>query len=151
MTRGALRSGDVLSDRYRLEERAGAGGMGVVHRAVDLQTGTVVALKTLHETDPQIVSRFEREGEVLRQLSAPGIVRCLDHGVTREGDLYLVMEWLEGEPLSARLSRGPLPLRETLLLARGVAQRSASRTRAASSTATSSPRTSSSSRGTWRA
>jgi len=105
---------DVLADRFELERHAGAGGMGQVFRALDRLTGEAVALKVL--TDQTQDDRFLREAKVLAELSHPGIVRHVAHGTTRDGEPFLVMEWLEGETLSARLRRGRLTDEESLVV-----------------------------------
>lgn len=105
---------------YRIEARVGAGGMGVVFRARDAQ-GTRVAIKLLRQEAARERSRFRREAELLRGISHPNVVRYLDHGVTDEGVDYLVMEWLEGRDLAARLAQGPLPAEGALRLATVIA------------------------------
>lgn len=109
--------GGLLAHRYRLETEAGAGGMGVVFRATDLRHNGPVAVKMLTDVVPSEEARFQREIEVLAQLAHPGIVRYLDHGRTDDGALFLVMEWLEGEDLRHRLTRGPLPPRAAVAMA----------------------------------
>ncbi len=115
------RSGEVVDGRFTIEHLAGAGGMGQVYRAVDRKTGAVVALKVMHDAERLEVERFAREARILATLSHPGIVRYIDSGTTAEGEPYLVMEWLAGETLSARLQRAPITLAETLALGRRVA------------------------------
>src|SRR4051812_14745791 len=115
------RSGDVIGDRFTIEHLAGAGGMGQVYRARDRKSGAVVALKVMHDAEKLELERFAREARVLATLSHPGIVRYIDSGTTPEGDPFLVMEWLSGETLSARLQRSQITLAETLALGRRVA------------------------------
>ena len=98
--------------------------MGAVYRARDLQSGASVAVKLILDYVPQpsdAQDRFDHEARALAGLSHPHVVRYITQGVTRDGEPYLVMEWLEGEDLAARLARGPLPVDEALELARGVA------------------------------
>jgi len=101
---------------YEILVPLGAGGMGEVYRAKDTRLGREVAVKILPEhlsTSPEVRSRFEREARMISQLSHPHI--CALYDVGREGEIeYLVMEYLEGEVLSDRLARGPLPLEQTL-------------------------------------
>lgn len=115
------RSGEVIDDRFTIEHLAGAGGMGQVYRARDRRTGGLVALKVMHGADTLEIERFAREAQVLATLSHPGIVRYIDSGTTVEGEPYLVMEWLAGETLSARLQRSQLRFVESLALGRRVA------------------------------
>ncbi|MFO0759364.1 MAG: protein kinase [Byssovorax sp.] len=115
-----------MSDRFEIERIAGAGGMGEVYRARDLTTGGAVALKVLRlklgdGLSPGDLSRFLREPKILAELQHPGIVRYITHGEMSSGEPYLVMEWLEGESLSARLSRGPLGVAASIELVRRVA------------------------------
>ncbi len=100
---------------YEILAPIGAGGMGEVYRARDTRLERTVALKVLpqHLSSPEVRQRFEREAKTISQLSHPHI--CALYDVGREGETeYLVMEYLEGEPLSERLAKGPLPLEQTL-------------------------------------
>src|SRR6266481_4992960 len=89
----------------------GAGGMGEVYRARDTRLDRTVAIKVLNSqivASPELRGRFEREAKVISQLQHPNI--CVLHDVGCEnGTDFLVMEFLEGESLSDRLKRGPLP------------------------------------------
>jgi eukaryotic-like serine/threonine-protein kinase len=111
----------VLPQGYAILSLLGRGGMGVVYRATDRASGDVVALKILLEGRAKAVERFAREATVLAALDHPGIVRYRTHGVTRAGEPYLAMEWLDGETLSSRLKRGRLSVDEALSLATQVA------------------------------
>ncbi len=84
--------------------------MGTVFFATDESTGTPVAVKALFAA--QILSdvRFEREAQLLSELTHPGLVRYVAHGATPAGERYLVMEWLEGEDLARHLQRGRLTI-----------------------------------------
>ncbi|WP_437486645.1 protein kinase [Sorangium sp. So ce1014] len=114
--------GSVIDGRFEVEALAGAGGMGTVYRARDRASGATVALKLLREADAQAAARFAHEARVLSGLEHPHIVRYVTHGTTPPGEPFLVMEWLAGETLSERLSRGALRLEEGLALARAVAE-----------------------------
>ncbi|HVY49794.1 MAG TPA: serine/threonine-protein kinase, partial [Minicystis sp.] len=109
----------VVADRFEIEAEAGAGGVGIVYRALDRATGERVALKLLLGGDRS--GRFSREAEVLASLSHPAIVQHVGHGVTAGGAPWLAMEWLEGQTLAARLREQGLTIDETLALARRVA------------------------------
>ena len=110
-----------LDARFIIEAAVGAGSMGTVYRAQDTVSGETVAIKRLKSSDPADVRRFEREFAITSKLRHPAIVACREAGRTRDGARYLVMEWLEGESLRARLRRSELTLDETLSLALRVA------------------------------
>jgi predicted Ser/Thr protein kinase/tetratricopeptide (TPR) repeat protein len=114
--------GDVLADRFEIERAVGYGGMGMVYRALDRHTGQPVALKTLRHASEDHMRRFAKEAETMYKLQHPRVVRYLAHGRTEQGELFLVMEWLEGESLAERLRRSSLTLDETYKLALGVAE-----------------------------
>src|SRR5262245_12750307 len=116
-----MQPGDVLGERFELEQRACAGGMGEVFRAKDRASGEAVAVKVLLEKRAHDQARFAREAKVLAELSHPAIVRYVAHGVAPSGEPYLAMEWLDGEDLSKRLKRGRLTVDETVALGRRVA------------------------------
>jgi eukaryotic-like serine/threonine-protein kinase len=117
-----VRSLERLVDRFELEHQVGAGGMGEVFRAHDSVSGEAVAVKILSDERSHSTERFAREVELLSELSHPGIVRYISHGVTPSGKLFLVMEWLDGEALETRLQRGPLTLSEAVTLATRIAE-----------------------------
>ena len=108
---------------YEIVAPLGAGGMGEVYRARDTRLDRTVALKVLPQhvlSDPALRARFEREARTLSSLDHPSICTLFDVG--REGDVeYLVMQYLDGETLAARLGRGPLPLDEALRYAVDIA------------------------------
>lgn len=117
-----LSSEVVLSGRYRLDERVATGGMGDVWRASDLVLGRQVAVKVLLPalvSDPDFIARFRAEARIMAALRHPGIVQVYDCG---EDDLpdggradYLVMEFVDGEPLSKRIeAAGRLDVAETM-------------------------------------
>jgi Tol biopolymer transport system component len=97
----------------------GAGGMGEVYKARDTRLGREVAIKVLPAAlaaDAQFRDRFEREAKSISQLTHPNICTLYDVG-HHEGLEFLVMEYLEGETLAARLAKGALPLAEALRIA----------------------------------
>lgn len=116
-----MQKGDVVGDRFVLERLAGTGGMGAVFQGYDRKTGDLVAVKVLAEQDPEAIGRFAQEASALAELGHPNIVRYVAHGTTPNSAPYLVMEWLEGESLAARLDRGRLSIDETLAIATRVA------------------------------
>src|SRR6266540_1436937 len=101
---------------YEILSPIGAGGMGEVYKARDTRLERTVAVKVLPErlsSSEEVRQRFEREAKTISQLSHPHI--CALYDVGREGETeYLVMELLEGETLSNRLAKSPLPLEPTL-------------------------------------
>src|SRR5262247_693114 len=109
---------------YEVLSTLGAGGMGEVYKARDTRLDRTVAVKVLPErmsSSPEVRQRFEREARTISQLSHPHI--CALYDVGREGDTeYLVMEYLEGETLSDRLTKGALPLEQTLRYGQEIAQ-----------------------------
>jgi serine/threonine protein kinase len=105
----AVREGDILDGRFELGRVAASGGMGVVFRGMDRQTGALVAVKLLRGTEG--AERFRREVKVLSGLHHPGIVGYLGHGQAQD-ELYLIMEWLEGEDLGTRLAAVEMSLDE---------------------------------------
>ena len=96
---------------YRVTSAIGAGGMGEVYRATDTKLGREVALKVLPvevAQDPERLARFRREAQLLAALNHPGIAAI--HGLEEaEGQLFRVLELVDGEDLAARLKRGALP------------------------------------------
>ncbi|HEX7836160.1 MAG TPA: protein kinase, partial [Kofleriaceae bacterium] len=98
-----MKPGERLDERFELESQIASGGMGEVFRARDPSSGEVVAVKILPDPQSHRSERFAREVKVLAELSHPGIVRDLSHGVTPAGAPFFVMEWLDGEALQARL------------------------------------------------
>src|SRR5262245_5208696 len=109
-----MRPGDVVDQRFVIEQFAASGGMGAVYRARDLHTGAPVARKVLLTSPLHAAElRFQRAALALAELDHPGIVRHVAHGATAEGSLYLAMEWIDGEDLAARIRRAPLSAAET--------------------------------------
>ncbi|MCQ4167369.1 serine/threonine-protein kinase [Tahibacter harae] len=114
------RSGDCVAG-YRLIEALGSGGMGVVYRAgrVDADFAQTVALKLLRDAGPGARARFERERRILAPLRHPNIAQLIDAGHSEQGEPFLVLEFVEGQPLTdyARARALPLERRLRLLLA----------------------------------
>jgi serine/threonine-protein kinase len=108
-----LGPGYLISKHVKLVRMLGRGGMGSVWIADHLALKTQVAVKFMSSalaTDPNMLTRFEREATSAAQIKSPHVVHILDHGVTGDAMPYIVMELLEGEDLSMRLKRtGPLP------------------------------------------
>lgn len=105
---------------FRIETPLGAGGMGEVYKAKDTRLDRTVAIKILPSADPELKARFDREARAIAALQHPNI--CTLHDVGHEnGADFLVLEYLEGETLADRLTRGPLKLEEALQAAIDVA------------------------------
>jgi len=101
---------------YRIGERLGAGGMGEVYRAEDVRLGRLVALKFLPaelKADPESRARLLNEARAASLLRSPNIAVTYDIGEESGAD-FIVMEYVEGELLSSRVSKGPLPVREVV-------------------------------------
>ncbi|HEY5961185.1 MAG TPA: protein kinase [Polyangiaceae bacterium] len=107
--------GRVLGDKYVVEQRLGAGAMGVVYRGKQMALGRVVALKFLRSEfvhEAQFTARFWREAKAASMLDHPNTVRVFDFGTEPDGLLYIVMEFVDGVDLATLLHvEGPLPAR----------------------------------------
>src|SRR5258708_10870506 len=104
---------------YEVVAPLGAGGMGEVYRARDTRLDRVVAIKVLPEqlaADPQFRDRFDREARAISALDHPHICALYDVG-QQDGTAYLVMQYLEGETLADRLTKGALPLDQAFQVA----------------------------------
>jgi eukaryotic-like serine/threonine-protein kinase len=105
--------GRVIAGRYRLEARAGEGGMGVVYRARHVLIDRVVALKLIRPDlrgETHLRAWMLREARAANRVDHAHIIDIHDIGETEEGELYLVMEYLVGTSLSSELARGPMQL-----------------------------------------
>lgn len=101
---------------YEITSSLGAGGMGEVYRAKDTRLDRIVAIKILPEhlsSDPNFRQRFEREAKAVSSLNHPNICTLHDIG-NHDGIDFIVMEYIEGQTLSTRLLKGPLPLSDLL-------------------------------------
>ena len=113
-----LPNGKILGP-YEILGPLGAGGMGEVYKARDTRLDRVVAVKVLpsHLSDnADLRTRFEREAKAISSLQHPNICTLFDVG-SQDGIDFLVMEYLEGETLAERLSKGPLKVEEALKVA----------------------------------
>src|SRR5580658_7938066 len=117
-----LQSGDKLGP-YEILVPIGSGGMGEVYRARDTRLDRTVAVKVLPEhiaRREDLRARFEREARAVASLNHPNICTLYDIG-TQDGAGYMVMEYMEGETLAARIEKGALPLDQALKFATQIA------------------------------
>jgi serine/threonine protein kinase len=118
----ALSAGDRIGP-YEILGLVGAGGMGEVYRARDTRLDRIVAIKMLARDladRPEFGERLEREARVVSSLAHPNICALFDMG-EHHGAAFLVMEYLEGETLEARLRRAPMPIDQALKIAVAIA------------------------------
>jgi serine/threonine protein kinase len=109
---------------YKILNQLGRGGMGEIYLADDLSLDRKVALKFLPDVftgDPERMARFEREAKLLASLNHPNIAAI--YGLEQaDGKRFLVLEYVEGETLQARLSRGALPVEDAIEVCRQIAE-----------------------------
>jgi eukaryotic-like serine/threonine-protein kinase len=115
--------GDALG-QYRIVEKIGEGGMGVVYRALDTRLNRAVAIKVLRSdvaTNPDRLARFQREALVLAALNHPNVAAI--YGLEEHDDLvFLVLELVEGETLARRIARGVVETRDAIDIAKQIAR-----------------------------
>jgi serine/threonine-protein kinase len=109
----ALAFGNVVNDRYRIQRLLGQGGMGAVYLADDEVLGEPIALKVIATQwggqRDELIERFRREASAARKVSSPHVIRIHDLGETRDGMLFISMEFFPGKPLSEIIdARGTL-------------------------------------------
>src|SRR5688572_30197479 len=119
-----LTVGEILQGRYRILREVGSGGMGTVYEGENLRIRRRVAIKVMRATDEpsaELIARFEREAQVASQIPSDHITEVLDMGELDNGHHFIVMEFLAGESLSARMDRtGRFDPKELVLLVRQV-------------------------------
>ena len=118
----AMPASQVIADRYRLESLCGRGGTAEVWRATDTSLDRIVALKLVTVAHDESSARAADEAKTLARLSHPSLVQVYDAGTDDSGRPWVVMEFIEGETLSAALKRGPLALDEVRLIGLAVAE-----------------------------
>jgi len=113
-------SGKIVAGRYRVERLLGQGGMGSVWAGRHLTLHQLVAVKFIHPrlaSSAEALRRFDTEAKAAARVKSRHAVAVYDHGVSEQGEPYIVMEYLEGESLEQRLrERGALPLSEVISL-----------------------------------
>ena len=118
--------GAVLNGRYRLVRLLGEGGMGAVYEADGLQGQPKRAIKLLHPEfmkEDQILQRFFAEAQATRTLNHPNIAQVVDSATAEDGSPYIVMELLQGIPLSSYIDQGnPIPPQHAVPIIYGVLQ-----------------------------
>ena len=116
--------GQVIEDRYQIENKIADGGFGAIYRGTQLMMQRPVAVKVMHEdvgADGNLVARFRREGQVLCNLRDAHTVTTYELGETPEGRMYIVMELLEGKTLlEVGRTTGALPWPRMLAIARQI-------------------------------
>ena len=121
----SLAVGTVIADKYRVEKLIGRGGMGSVWSAVHVSLGQRVAVKLIakrYASSREARQRFDLEAKAVAQLRSRYVVQVYDHGEMPDGTPYIVMEFLEGESLDARISRGPLTVSAASLVLEQIAR-----------------------------
>ena len=101
-----LQPGELIDDKYRIVRLIGEGGMGAVYEGENTRIHRRVAIKVLHPSVsemPEVVARFEREAQAAGRIGSEHIVEVLDLGNLRSGARYMVMEFMDGDSLSARI------------------------------------------------
>ncbi len=116
--------GQILADKYRIEERLSEGGMGTVYRGTHVLMDKTVAVKVLRPSlaaDEKIVARFSREARAASRISHPHALSVTDFGEAENGVVFLVMEYLSGLTLKELIRQeGPMPLPRAVELLRQV-------------------------------
>lgn len=116
--------GAVLGERYRIDELIGTGAMGRVYRAEHILMRKRVALKVLHQeltAVPEVKTRFEREARAAAHIEHPHVAAATDFGKLDDGSFFLVLEYVEGKPLSTAIESGPLSVNRVLEIAMQIA------------------------------
>jgi serine/threonine protein kinase/predicted negative regulator of RcsB-dependent stress response len=108
--------------RYKIVEKLGEGGMGVVYRAEDTTLARSVAIKFLSSLDRHYRARFLREARAVSTLTHPNIATIYEYGETDAGQPYIVMEFVQGQTLSRMLEEGGLTLSQSVKITAAIAE-----------------------------
>ena len=104
----SLEVGQLLDNKYRIVKMIGEGGMGAVFEGENVRINRRVAIKVLHAAfagNSEVMQRFEREAQAAGRIGNDHILEVLDLGNLPDGDRFIIMEFLDGEPLSSRIKR----------------------------------------------
>jgi serine/threonine-protein kinase len=119
----ALEPGEIVGERYRVEERLGEGRMGVVYRVEHVHMRKRFALKVLDSDwakTKDAVARFEREATAAGNIASPHVVQATDFGRLADGSCFLVLEYVEGRTLRTELEKRAFPPLRALRITRGI-------------------------------
>jgi len=120
----SLEPGQMIDGKYRIVKMIGEGGMGAVYLGENVRINRKVAIKVLHASytgNEEVMQRFEREAQAAGRIGNDHILEVLDIGQLADGDHFIIMEFLDGEPLSSRIkNRGRLMPREATPIIRQV-------------------------------
>ncbi len=117
--------GQVIADRYRIDEKLGEGGMGAVYRGEHVLMRKTVAVKILHRemmVMDEVVRRFEREAIAAGRIHHVNVVSATDFGKLADGSCYLVLEYVSGRCLVDVLKEAPLPVERAVAITRQIAE-----------------------------
>jgi serine/threonine protein kinase len=123
-TWGPLSPGDLVADRYRIEDTLGQGVMGTVYRVEHVHMRKRFALKVLDRAwvgSPEMIARFEREAIAAGSIADPHVAQATDFGRLADGSCFLVLEYVDGRTLRSALERGAFDPRRALFIARSIA------------------------------
>src|SRR5215510_11611802 len=120
----SLETGQIIEGKYRIVRLLREGGMGAVYEGENVRINRRVAIKVLHAgltENREVTQRFEREAQAAGRIGNDHILEVLDLGTLPNGDHYIVMEYLDGEPLTSRIkARGRMDALELAQLVRQV-------------------------------
>ncbi|MBX9691680.1 MAG: serine/threonine protein kinase, partial [Cyanobacteria bacterium] len=128
ITQGLARLTDIppeLGDNYEILELVGQGGMGCVYKVKDLSNDQILAVKVMHRalaSDAHALARFEKEARACLSFSHPGLVSVHESGVTKSGEPFLVMDFVDGITLEALVEREDVSTERILQLMTNVAE-----------------------------